>query len=240
MKAQRLRIERHHRAVVSSDALFHCNRYGLRSGSLGIGDDRAFDLPRLQRSVRVVDAVGKGFARVAEPIRLGRRAHHRRGRETDEGEVTAYARHPARDSTGELFVADSLVIERAVRLDVDERDAVRFREGQNGSHLIDDIGFHVIRARIHVPPPKASEVMVARMSAHGNPVFHGEADGAVDDARIARVKAAGHVGRRHELEHRVVIGADAVDAKALPHIAVQIDAHAAIVSLRFRAPKALK
>ena len=71
---------------------------------------------------------------------------------------------------------------------------------------------------------------MARMSAHGNPVFHGEADRAVDDARVTGVKAAGHVGRRHELEHRVIVGADAVDAKALPHIAVQVDPHGAIVS----------
>lgn len=71
------------------------------------------------------------------------------------------------------------------------------------------------------PPPEADEIHEGRMRAHGDPGLPGQADGAAHDNRIARVEPAGHVRRRHRLQHLAVI-ADRVGAEAFAHVAVEV------------------
>ena len=69
------------------------------------------------------------------------------------------------------------------------------------------------------------KVVESRMGTDGHALALRGLGGAKHDGRIARVKAAGHVGRRDDVEHRVIVP-HGPGAERVAHVAVQIDLHA--------------
>src|SRR5690242_15253896 len=67
------------------------------------------------------------------------------------------------------------------------------------------------------------------MRTDGDAMFGRGGDGPPHHRRIATVKSASDVRRRHVRQHRVV-GADLVRAEALSHVAIDVDLHAAALS----------
>ena len=79
-------------------------------------------------------------------------------------------------------------------------------------------------------PSEALKIGKARMCADADAARLRRAHGRVHHVRIARMQAAGDIGRGHHLHQRGVI-ADAPAAIALPQIGVEINpAHASVSS----------
>jgi len=132
-------------------------------------------------------------------------------------------RRTPRDGARQRLVVYRLIVERPVGLHVDQGNSVGAGEREDRADLIDDVGLDLLRARLHLAAAETPEIVVAWMGAHGDVMPGGEADGAIDDPRVAGVEPASHVRRAHELEESLFIGADVVDAEALPHVAVDVD-----------------
>src|ERR1700751_1389808 len=71
-------------------------------------------------------------------------------------------------------------------------------------------------------PPKAPDIEKARMRADPDTLFLSSVDGLEHDQRIAAVKTAGDIRRGDDLQH-LGIAAHGPGAKALAHVAIQVD-----------------
>ena len=81
---------------------------------------------------------------------------------------------------------------------------------------------HLIGGAVHVAPAEAHEVRVARMGARAHAVVLRELHRPVHDLGVARVEAAGDVGRG-DVADDLAVHAHRPGAEALSHVAVQVD-----------------
>jgi hypothetical protein len=193
-------------------------------------DDGARELARDEVAGVGIGAIGVDFARHAQAEFLPRllqrepRHHHK-----DVSGIDRF--HRARDGPREVDVLVGDVAERAVRLDVAEPPARRVGERRERADLVDDLLLDVRRPLAEDrPPAEPPEIEEARMGAGADARRGGGGERPRHHQRVAGVEAAGDVGRRHDLEHRLVV-ADLVDAEALAHVTVEIDrCHASSVA----------
>ncbi len=78
--------------------------------------------------------------------------------------------------------------------------------------------------QVHPPPPEALEVGETRMRADADALFHRQPHRPRHHVRVARMEAAGHVGRGHDVEKRGIVAHDP-GPEAFAHVRVQIDLH---------------
>src|SRR4030042_714695 len=72
---------------------------------------------------------------------------------------------------GNLQVHKGYVPQRAVGLDVLQRQAVGLGESKKGPHLVENVGFDLGGGEGPTPPPKTPKVRITGMSADGGPRF---------------------------------------------------------------------
>ena len=148
--------------------------------------------------------------------------HGRRRGRPDEHQLPRHARHPARDGPGQGFVHRGLVVERAVRLHVDEPRPVAPREGQDRAHLVHHVGFHLGGAGRDRPPAEPAEVVMARVRPDRHPRLHGPLHRPIDHLGIAGMEPASHVRRGDVAEDPFVV-AELIGPEALAQVRVQVD-----------------
>ena len=95
---------------------------------------------------------------------------------------------------------------------------------RQGADLIDDEVLDLSRGATHLAPAEAGEILEPGMGADGHAVGPGELDRPAHDAGVARMEAAGDVGRRDHLHQRLVV-AQAPGAEGLADIGVEINSH---------------
>ena len=125
-------------------------------------------------------------------------------------------------------VVDRLVVERAVGLDMGQRGALTLSLAGDHEDLLDQVPDHM-RARRHVAvehgqvrgPTEADAVPVRGMCADRDPASRRRSNGAFQHRTPTGMRAGGEVGRRHDLQQRLVV------TDALPDVGVQVDPHAA-------------
>ena len=115
------------------------------------------------------------------------------------------------------------MVERPVQLHVAHPGPHRAAEGVQRADLVHHVGADLRGRRREVAPPEARQVAVAGVRPDGDPAPGGRRDGALHDHRIAGVKAARHVGRRHQAEQLLLSG-QLVASEALADVGVEIDA----------------
>src|SRR5690606_22884354 len=121
-------------------------------------------------------------------------------------------------------VAARHVVEGAVGLDVLERDTLHGGDTGERRHLVDDEVFDLLRRAAHLPPAEAAEVRKARMRTHRDARRAGESDRLTHDGRVARMEAAGDVGRGNGRDDGGVL-THAPGAERLANVRVEIDSH---------------
>src|SRR5262249_37375844 len=92
-------------------------------------------------------------------------------------------------------VATGHVVERAVRLDVPERNTGTFRQGLYGAHLVDTIGIDFLLGPGHFLAAEMLPIGKAGMRPYVNAMLGSEAEGGVGRRRVAGVEAAGDARR---------------------------------------------
>ena len=131
------------------------------------------------------------------------------------------ARHALRDGARHFRIAHRDIVERAVRLDVDDGAA------EPAHHLVQarDLGVHRVRDRLRrhgdFQPSEILAVGIARVRADAYAALQREARGALHGLRVAGMPAAGDIGRgdvghQRRLVRRVI---------QFAHVAVQVDLH---------------
>ncbi len=182
---------------------------------------RAGQLPRRQRSVRLVRAIGKSFRRHAkgrarEPAESssdpGRPDEHERGIERRDG---------LRDRLGDVGPPHAHVVERAVRLHVAKRRALRLRDRAQRADLIeheigDSLGSMLISRR-----PKPARSGNPGCAPIDTPASRRQADGVAHHCGIARMKSAGDAAGCDGAQESLVV-AGFVNAEGLADVGVQV------------------
>lgn len=121
------------------------------------------------------------------------------------------------------FVARGAHVERAMRLDVLQAQAIEAGEFAQRADLVDDVVDQALGVLVQVAAAEADQVAKAGMRADADAMLARHHHGAVHDVGIAGVKAGGDVGRADQRHDGVVhVIADLPGTKALAHIGVQV------------------
>ncbi|MPM37096.1 hypothetical protein SDC9_83702 [bioreactor metagenome] len=123
-----------------------------------------------------------------------------------------------------------LVVKRAVRLHIFDGGARGLRQALQRADLVDHAGDKVGTADVHVAAAKAHQIGVGHMRADDDVALSCRLQCGEDARRVARVKAAGHVGAAHNVQHGGVV-AHAPCAKAFAEVAVEVHFHHGGLSL---------
>ena len=164
-------------------------------------DDRAELVARDERTVGLVGAIGEHFCGDAKPAALSR-LQRVRSRRSEQNQRSAERGDRARDGAREGDVTRGHVVERAVRLDVLQLDALDVRDASNGGNLVQHEIFDFVRGHLHLPASEARKVGKTRMRADGDAVRLRAPDGRAKDAGIACVKSRRDVGGGDGLHQR--------------------------------------
>ena len=207
---------------IADDRSFAHHRRDARGSLLGIVQHRAGKLARDQVAGIVIGAVGINLARHSE-AQLIRRAFEFGAGHHDIDQLAVDGGDGVADSERRRAVDRSEVGQCAVRLDMADAVADRPRHPLQGADLVHDHLFDVLGLlALKLAPPKPPDVEKARMCADPDAVFLGQAYRVEHDKRIAAVKAAGDIRRRDDLQH-LGVAAHRPGAKALAHVAVEVD-----------------
>src|SRR5215472_11838707 len=104
--------------------------------------------------------------------------------------------------------------------------------------LVDDRLFDVLGLlALDLAPAKAPHIEEARMRADPDTVLLGPRHGFEHDERVATVKAARDIRRRDDLQH-LGVTAHRPGAKALAHVAIEVDHIHRVPPHPFRGPRA--
>lgn len=115
-------------------------------------------------------------------------------------------------------------VERAVGLDVLQRQALQPGEFAQCAKLVEHVVDQLDGRRGDVPTPEADQVAEARMGADGHAMLGGHLHGAAHAARVAGMETGGDVGaadQRHD--RRVHAIADGPWAEAFAHVGIEVD-----------------
>src|SRR6516164_5497091 len=195
-------------------------------GQGGLGHEarrhRSWQFARDEVAGVVIGAVGIDLARHSEAqvgrcaLELGAGHQDIDQLGVDRGDGPADREHRWALDCGEIS-------QRAVRLDVADAIAEGARHPLQCADLVDDHLFDVLGLlALDLAAAKTPDIKKARMSAYPNTVLLGAADGVKHDQRIAAVKTASDIRRGHDLQH-LGVAAHGPGAKALAHVAIQVD-----------------
>ncbi len=222
VRAERVDLQRDFAAVDRGHlALLH-HLHRTPHDEIRIVDDGTLTRPWRQRSIRFVRAIGERFGRDLKAVVSADLQHVRAG-QPEHDERTIDRRDGARDRRGERRVASRHVVERAMRLHVPQAHALRRSDRSERTDLIDRHVFDLLGRHAHVPPPEADEVGKSGMGTDGDVGVARQPDRLAHHGRIAAMKAARDVRRRHAGQH-FPVRAHFPGTERFPHIAVQIDA----------------
>ena len=203
-----------------------------------LGDRRRVEPPDLarehDRATLVVVTIGIELADDGIP-QLARQAVEARLRHAVQRKRRLDDLQRLDQGTGQDFVACHVHVERAVRLDVLQRDTGQPSElAQRADlvqHLVDEFGGRCIE----VAAPEAHRIPKARVRTDADTVRLRAFHGPPHDVRVARMKSRGDIGRadqRHQLLVDVVT--DLPRAEALTEVGVQVNASLHARHLLFR------
>ena len=117
------------------------------------------------------------------------------------------------------LVARQVHVERAVGLDVLQRQALQPGEFAQGAKLVE----HVVD-QLDVPATEADQVAEARMGADGHAMLGGHLHGAAHAARVAGMETGGDVGAADQRHDRGIHAiADGPWAEAFAHVGIEVD-----------------
>ena len=97
------------------------------------------------------------------------------------------------------------VVQRAVRLDVSDGRARHATEAVEGADLVDDIVGQLPRRHVDEPATEPGQVAVGDLGPDDDSVLDRTRARPAQGGGVTGVEAAGHVGRRDEREHGVVV-----------------------------------
>src|ERR671913_287755 len=106
---------------------------------------------------------------------------------------------------------------------------VQTRELAQGPELVDELVVDLVRRNPYLPAPEPDQVTIPIVDPDRDTVLPGQLHGSPHNVRVARMKAARHVGRR-DVAHKLLVRPEAVRPEALAHVAVEIYVH--VASLR--------
>ena len=121
----------------------------------------------------------------------------------------------------ERRIGRRLVVERAVRLDVLELDAVGAAEPVQRADLVKHALLDLGWRHADGAPAEALQVRVAGLGADAHPELLAQRDGGIHHSEVAGVKAAGEVGAGDVSDHGRVV-AQRPAPVAFAQIAVQV------------------
>ncbi len=208
-------------AVHRRDPLVFDHPHRAPHDRVHVVDDGSGPGPRRQRAVRLVRAIRESFRRDREPRGLPR-ANQLRRRQPEEDERRIERADGARDRVGERAIPRRHVVERAVRLDVPQPHPFAVRDRRQRADLIEDQVLGVLRGDADLAPAEPGQIRKPGMRADRHPRVARQPHGPPHHRRIPAVKPARDV-RRRDAGHHLGVGADAVRAERLAHIAIQIN-----------------
>lgn len=149
--------------------------------------------PADQRSIRHVAAIGERLADDVHPMLPGHERHLRcvagndRDRLIDGGDGID-------QNFRERTLSMGIVVQRAVRLDPLQRDALPFRDPRECRHLMDERLAQLARFHGHRPAPEVLAIRIGRVGAEDDASLRGETGRLAHAVVVAGVAAAGDVG----------------------------------------------
>ena len=205
------------RPVIRHDFTLSAEPADLRRDLVGCLDHRLGLRPRQERAVGSVAAVGEGLGRKGGASDTSRLLHGA-ARPSHQDQRARVAGHGADDGRGQLGIALSLVVERAVRLDVTQGDAFPGGDALQGRDLRTDELDDLRLLQRQRPAPEVLPIGIAGMRPHLDSVLPGGKDRAPHALLVSGVAPAGDAGRGQERDQLGVDGG--VD---LPHVGVQVE-----------------
>ncbi len=223
MQAERLYRQADGLAVAGFHRPVRHHLHRARGDPGRIVDHRARLATRHERPVGAVGAVGEPLAGHAQACLL-RGLRQRRSGQRDHNQLPVKGRHGPHEGGGPCGIPRDDVVERAVGLHMDERDAVGTGEGRQRPDLIEREGFQFRRRQLQDTAAESLQVGVTGVGADGDPGLHRQRHRLRHHRRIAGVQPAGDVCRGdHRHERRIL--AQRVAAKTLAQIAIQVNEH---------------
>ncbi len=169
------------------------SRTACAAASAGVGDERAGELAGAERAVGLVGAVGEAFA-------SGLQSHaapdvqHRRCGESEERDVRVPACDAFADGARNPSIVHGDVVDRAVRLDMDDAAMETLHDGVETDDLIEDGLGDFGGGHRHLDAAEVGAVGIPGVRADADAASEREACGALHGGVVARVRAARNVG----------------------------------------------
>src|SRR5215471_1389365 len=177
-------------------------------------------LPRPQRSVLLIPAVGEGFC-CRPKSRSAKFVQHLRTRQSHEHHVLPPPPHALGNRPGNSCIRRRLVVERPVRLHVPNLCPALFGNRRQLCNLPVHRVANLFRRQRKRSAPKILAVLVARMGPNGDAVPQRLLDRLAHQLFITRVSAARHI-RRCYSPHQRFLPAVGQQLRQFAHVAIQI------------------
>lgn len=221
-------------AVVVGEGFAAGDGQGLFDDPLRIVMHRAAKPPRRQPAVRQVGAIGEGLEQQRHvglvgqfqlAAVVGQGQHHQR-------QALAIGGAGVEHGAQQLIVADQVVVQRAMRLDIGHLGTEGTAESVQRTDLVQHHGMHLFGRAGQRAPAEAAQVGIGRVRADAHAMAYRQLHRAPHGERVASVEAASQVGLVNQ-RHAVDIVAHAPGAKAFAHVAVEQDTPAGVVHCAF-------
>ena len=208
-------------AVARDDLLVEHHAHDAVLDLLGVVQDRAWDLPRGQVAIVVVQPIAEALSRQRQ-LELERRGFHLRSRERDIDDVPVDCFDRAPDREADLEVLRRHIVEGSVRLQVADLGPGISGHALERADLVGDHVFQVAWVHVDAPAPEAPEIVERRMGADADAPLFRPRHHVVHGVGVARMEAAGDARGLDDVQQRVIV-ADLEHPEALAHVGVQID-----------------
>src|SRR5713101_8206240 len=192
MDAEGLRADGDFGAAARDERAALNDAEGLAAGFRGIVDHGIVEFAQAQSAIRLVAAVGEGFGSDGEAS-FAKDIEHGRAGETHKDDVGVPASDACGDGGCKRTVAHSLIVERAVRLDVRDACAAGGGDCSEYAELLeygigDGFGGHV-----ELEAAEVCAVGIARVGPEGKFPAKGMLDCGLHGLRVARMASAGDI-----------------------------------------------
>ena len=220
MHAKRLSLDFHTRAVDRDHSIVESNIYRAIGGETRVADHRIVARSRNEGAVRHVGTVDERFARDREAQRSSlffqratRKSQH------DKGRVELV--HTPGHNHGKFVVRRNSVVQRAMRLDVEQRRAFRRTTFNHQLELSQQRADNCRHTQIELAPSESLAIGITRMRSDADVAFERRGNGPTHHLDGPRMRPAGDAGRRYDVEERSVTGVSLT--VVLADVGIEID-----------------
>ncbi len=223
MEAQRVCFDGDARAVNRGCTTIANDAERLVSGSVRTIEHGASLRARHERAIRLIGAIGECLGGNRQ-TRVTPRFEEGRPREPDQRQLGRVRLDGFGDDERKIEIACRLVVERPMRLYVNDLDLLLCRHGDESCDLLRDHSSDDFSRKRERAAPEALPIDICRMGAHGHTVPACGVDRPRHRLAVARVATAGDVHRR-QVWDETELGFERRLGRAFANVSIEIDPH---------------